>query len=258
MQIGFFDSGIGGITVLHDALRMLPNEDYIYYADTIHVPYGSKPKSIVKRHVLKAAEFIVQKGVKALVIACNTATSVAIEDLRKRYSIPIIGMEPAVKPAIASNTKKRILVTATTLTLKEEKLKNLISSLDRKDRVDLLPLPNLVQFAENADFDAQIVLPYLTKELNAFDLSQYETIVLGCTHFIYYKNVLKKMLPPDINIIDGNTGTVKNLKHILEKKRMCNEGSGKITYFHSGIEVRDQKMLDQYRDLLNRLDVIDL
>lgn len=167
MKIGFFDSGIGGITVLYDTVKILPDEDYIYYADTLNVPYGPKPKDEVKKYIFSAIDFIIGQGVKAIVIACNTATSVAIEELRSKYSIPIIGMEPAVKPAIEKNKdlNKRILVTATALTLKEEKLQNLIYKLDNEHIVDLLPLPGLVQFSERLEFNEEVVLPYLEEQL---------------------------------------------------------------------------------------------
>jgi len=259
MQIGFFDSGIGGITVLHDCLKILPHEDYIYYADTLHVPYGSKTKNEVKKYVFDAVEFIIQKGVKALVVACNTATSIAIEDLRIKYTIPIIGMEPAVKPAIVKNKQlnKRVLVTATALTLKEEKLKNLIAKLDNEHMVDLLPLPELVYFSEKCEFNEQVVLPYLHEQLLRYDLNEYEAIVLGCTHFSFYKDMFRKLLPLSIDIIDGNIGTVENLKRTLERMKALNEGNGKITYYNSGSEVNDNENLLKYSELLHRLDEIE-
>jgi glutamate racemase len=260
VQIGVFDSGVGGITVLHDALRILPNEDYIYYADTKNVPYGPKPKDEVKRHIFEAVDFITQQKVKAIVIACNTATSVAIEDLRAKYDIPIIGMEPAVKPAVEKNktVNKRVLVTATALTLKEKKLKNLITKLDNRHIVDLLPLPGLVQFAESFEFSDEAVLPYLTEELSKYDLSQYETIVLGCTHFTFFKDMFRKLLPVHTHIIDGNMGTVKNLKRSLEKRKCINEGQGNIIFYNSGVKVEDAVKLDNYGKLFKRLDEISV
>lgn len=259
MKIGFFDSGIGGITVLYDALHMLPNEDYIYYADTLNVPYGPKPKSQVKQYVFDAVEFIVKQRVKAIVIACNTATSVAIEDLRSNYDIPIIGMEPAVKPAVErnNNANKRVLVTATALTLKQEKLQNLITQLDDDHIVDLLPLPGLVQFAERFEFTEQAVMPYLQEQLGKYELNKYETIVLGCTHFSFFKDTFRKLLPPHTEIIDGNQGTVKNLKRILENKNCLNEGSGNVIFYNSGYRVDDKEKLHQYDNLFKRLDEIN-
>ncbi|APM37981.1 glutamate racemase [Clostridium kluyveri] len=259
MRIGFFDSGIGGITVLHDTLKMLPNEDYIYYADTLNVPYGPKPKDKVKKYIFNAVEFIIQQGVKAIVIACNTATSVAIKELRAKYSIPIIGMEPAVKPAIEENKNinKRVLVTATALTVKEEKLQNLIAKLDNEHLVDLLPLPGLVQFSERLEFNEEIVVPYLKEQLFKYDLSNYETIVLGCTHFSYYKDMFRKLLPSHVNIIDGNIGTAKNLKRILKEMNSLNEGNGSITFYNSGFKIEDKAELDKYNRLFKRLDTIN-
>ncbi|MEY8000952.1 glutamate racemase [Clostridium sp. Mt-5] len=259
MKIGFFDSGIGGITVLYDTVKILPNEDYIYYADTLNVPYGPKPKDEVKKYIFNAVEFIIQQGVKAIVIACNTATSVAIEELRAKYSIPIIGMEPAVKPAIEKNKdiNKRVLVTATALTVKEEKLQNLIAKLDNEHVVDLLPLPGLVQFSEKLEFNEEIVLPYLKEQLFKYDLNNYETIVLGCTHFSYYKDMFRKLLPSHVNIIDGNIGTAKNLKRILKEMNLLNEGNGSITFYNSGFKVEDRAKLDKYNRLLKRLDTIN-
>ncbi len=259
MKIGFFDSGIGGITVLHDTLKILPREDYIYYADTLHVPYGPKPKDEVKQYIFNAVEFISQQGVKAIVIACNTATCVAIKELRDKYSIPIIGMEPAVKPAIEKNkdTTKRVLVTATALTVKEEKLQNLIAKFDNEHVIDLLPLPGLVEFSEILEFDEEVVLPYLEEQLLKYDLNNYETIVLGCTHFSFFKDMFRKILPSQVDIIDGNLGTAKNLKRILKESNSLNERKGSITFYSSGFKVEDNAELDKYKRLLERLDTIN-
>ncbi|MEL7648082.1 MAG: glutamate racemase [Sedimentibacter sp.] len=256
MKIGFFDSGIGGITVLHDAVKMMPNVDYIYYADTDNVPYGKKTKEEVRHFVFDAVDFIVSQGVKAIVIACNTATSVAIRDLRTRYSIPIIGMEPAVKPAVEKNrdASKRVIVTATDLTLKEEKLQNLIDKLDNEHIVDLLSLQELVTFSERFDFSEETAMPYLKRQFSKYDLNSCDTVVLGCTHFTFYRNMIKSLLPEGVDIIDGNQGTVKNLKKILEGLNLQGEGSGNITFYNSGRKVEDEKQLTAYMGLLRRLD----
>lgn len=255
MKIGFFDSGIGGISVLYDSLKLLPKEEYIYFADTENVPYGTKTKDDVRKFVFDAVEFILDKGIKALVIACNTATSIAIGELRQKYTIPIIGMEPAVKPAIEKigNSNKRVLVTATPLAIKEEKLKNLIAKLDNESVVDLLPLPGLVNFSEKLEFDEEIVVPYLREQLKCFDLQRYDTVVLGCTHFTFFKDIFKRLLPSDINVIDGNLGTVRNLKRTLENLGALEVGNGKVTYYNSGVEAVSKPELDRYCRLFTRL-----
>ena len=254
MRIGFFDSGVGGLTVLHEAMKVLKSSDFIYYADTSNVPYGSKTKAQVRDYVFNAADFMIRLGIDVLVVACNTATSVAIEALRQAYNLPIIGMEPAVKPAVLNHKDKRVLVTATELTLKEEKLKKLITQLDCEDIVDLLPLPGLVSFAERAIFEEEMVSEYLSGAFGGLDISRYQTIVLGCTHFIFYKDILKNRIGPDVDIIDGNRGTVNMLTRTLETMDIPGGGSGHITYYHSGSEVVDTETLTRYSKLLKRLN----
>jgi glutamate racemase len=256
MLIGFFDSGVGGLTVLHEAKKKLKHADFVYYADTLNVPYGTKTKAQVRQYVFSAADFMVRLGIDVLVVACNTATSVAIEDLRKEHTLPIIGMEPAVKPAVENHKHKRILVTATELTLREEKLRKLITMLDCEDIVDLLPLPELVDFAERAVFDTDTVLGYISEALGEREPAWYQTVVLGCTHFIFYKNEFRKLMGPDIEIIDGNRGTVNRLVATLEALKVPEGGSGRIDYYHSGSAARDSDVLSRYHDLLKRLDRI--
>lgn len=256
MRIGFFDSGIGGMTVLHQALRFLPKEDYIFYADTLHVPYGEKPKEEVREYIFNAVDFMANQGIKALVIACNTATSIAVDDLRQKYDFPILGIEPAVKPAVQSceGKRKQVLVLATNLTLREEKFHNLVKRLDHHDMVDSLPLPGLVQFAENFEFSVEKVVPYLKEELSSFDLKQYGTVVLGCTHFPYFENSIKKIFPEEVDIISGSIGTAKNLKRILEARNQMNDGTGDIVFYKSGFKVEDHETLSNYKKLLGMLD----
>ncbi|VBB07055.1 asp/glu racemase [Lucifera butyrica] len=259
MGIGFFDSGVGGITVLHKALKLLPGEDYIYYADTFHVPYGEKPLAEVRKYIFEAVEFIAQQQVKALVIACNAATSAAVRDLRERYPFPIMGIEPAVKPAIqqCQGNGKRVLVLATRLTLREEKFQNLVARLDDEHIVDGLALPGLVEFAEKFQFDEQTVRPYLEKALAPYDLNRYGTVVLGCTHFPLFKDTMRKIFPAQTAIIDGAQGTVMNLKRNLENQDRLGGGSGAITYYTSGIRVDEKEKLAQFQTLLAKMDEIE-
>ncbi|MFP4661498.1 MAG: glutamate racemase [Halanaerobiales bacterium] len=266
MYIAFFDSGIGGITVLHTALKLLPdNVKYLYYADTENVPYGTKQKNIVKRYIHRAADFIISKGVDALVVACNTATSIAIKDLRKAYQIPIIGMEPAVKPAVKICGDRRVLVLATPLTLKEDKYEDLVSKVDSENIVDSLPLPELVNYAEEFKFQGE-VSRFIKSKLSLYDLDQYGTIVLGCTHFVYYREVLRGILPSHIDIIDGNVGTVQHLKNVLalnrndsditdDKKLMLNNNGlkdlyGKNISFYISGKKKNNSILYRYLNIL--------
>ncbi|WP_440117957.1 glutamate racemase [Paenibacillus sp. QZ-Y1] len=216
-KIAFFDSGIGGLTVLHKALQYFPEEQYLYYADTLHVPYGTKSAVEVRGHIFDCVEAIVQENVQAIVIACNTATSLAVKDLRAKYDIPVIGMEPAVKPAVEMNRSsgKRVLVFATALTLSQTKYNELVSRVDDHHSVDSIPLPELVEWCEQLDFDPVKIAAYFRLKLADFDLNLYGTVVLGCTHYPFYTSILRTVLPDHIQIIDGSTGTVNRLKHLL-------------------------------------------
>lgn len=258
MKIGFFDSGVGGMTVLWRALRLLPREDYIYFADTAHVPYGEKTKSEVRDFVFEAVEFLAGKNIKALVIACNAATSAAAKELRKEFGFPIIGIEPAVKPAIQRSQQKgkRVLVLSTHLTLREEKYNNLVARLDDDGLVDGLALPGLVAFAERFEFRPEVVLPYIKEELARFTVERYGTVVLGCTHFPLFTDMLRQLFPAGTDIIDGGLGTAMNLKRILTEQKLLNGGSGEIEYYSSGSKIEDGEKLDRYSGLLARLDHI--
>ncbi|CAM3119645.1 glutamate racemase [Sporolactobacillus spathodeae] len=256
MKIAFFDSGIGGLTVLHQARKILPDEDYLFYADTAHVPYGEKSKEEVRAFVLEAADFIASQSVKALVVACNTATSIAIEELRRTYAFPIIGIEPAVKPAVQVSTRKRrkVLVLATELTLKEAKFHHLVERIDHDEIVDSLPLPGLVRFAERFVFDPEQVIPYLKKAASGLNLSEYGTVVLGCTHFPLFKDSIRQIFPEDTDIIDGSIGTSNHLRHQLAERGEIGGGAGAITFYRSGIAVADPQLLSHYHDIFKRLD----
>lgn len=249
MRIGIFDSGVGGLTVLREALQQMPNEDFIYYADTDHVPYGTKPKAEVRRYIFEAADFFATQGVEALIVACNTATSIAINDLRDRYSFPIIGMEPAVKPAVEKVDDRRVLVLATPITVSEKKLHDLVLSLDSEDIVDLHALPCLVELAENFIFDEDTVIPYLLKEFSGYDLKNYGAVVLGCTHFIFFRKHFKLILPMGVDIIDGNKGTVNRLRTLLKDRGANSTGRGSVEFFSSGRKEADDSKYRRYLKL---------
>jgi glutamate racemase len=246
LRIGFFDSGVGGTTVLAEALRAMPDEDFLYFADTLHVPYGEKPKEEVRSHIFDGVEQMLGMGMKALVIACNTATSIAAVELRNRYSFPIIGMEPAVKPAVLRNAEgeKRVLVLATSLTLKEAKFKHLVSTVDQKHIVDYLSLPGLVELAEQGVFEGREPEEYLQAQLGAFDLPHYGTIVLGCTHFPLFERVFRGILPEGTDIIDGAEGTVKHLKGTLVKEGLAGEGSGLVHFQSSDCREENRRIFE--------------
>ncbi|MUT64568.1 glutamate racemase [Paenibacillus sp. NEAU-GSW1] len=232
MTIGFFDSGIGGLSVMAEALQRLPAQNYLYMADTLHVPYGPKDKDEVKGYIMDAVSRMMAEGIDALVVACNTATSIAVNELREMYSLPIVGMEPAVKPAVEMNraTGKRVLVFATQLTLSLPKYYALVSRVDEGGIVDSLPLPELVKYCEELQFDKQVISEYFRDKLSGYNLDDYGIIVLGCTHYPFYRHILREMLPPHIQIVDGNAGTVRRLSALLTRAGIAHHGSGNVSF----------------------------
>lgn len=250
MKIGIFDSGMGGLSVLHEALRYLPREQFIYYADEEHVPYGEKTKQQIMGYVDEVISFMIAHQVDAVVIACNTATSAAVKIMREKYNLPIIGMEPAVKQAVTLYGHQRILVVATPITVKGEKMHDLVDRVDKDHLVDLIALPELVRFAERQEFDSEAVVSYLQKQLASFALEDYGSIVLGCTHFNYFKDSFRKILPEHIHFVDGNRGTVRHLMNYVYDSF----GQQDITYYYSGKKVKDQKELERIQNYMERLD----
>lgn len=228
--IAIFDSGIGGLSVLNEATKTLPNEDFIYFSDLANFPYGDKKTSELKKIILKNIKTLIEKDCKAVVIACNTATSVAINDLRKEFSIPIIGMEPAIKPALEKRHKK-ILVLATPITLKLDKFNELRTKLDKGHDLIILPAKGLASLIENyviKKSDKKEITKYLKKLFSNIDIDKDEisTIVLGCTHYVFIKELIRKIFT-NIKIIDGNIGTINRLQSILKDKNLLNNKNEK-------------------------------
>lgn len=257
MKIGFFDSGIGGLSVLHRAMKALPEEEYLFYMDSDHVPYGERTKEEIISYVKEAVDFMIAHDCKAIVIACNTATAVAASLLREQYQIPIIGIEPAVKPAVETSEHKRVLVIATPVTVREKKLRHLIDRVDEEHQVDLLALPRLVRFAEKMEFDTEECFAYLKEELLKYPLENYADLVLGCTHYNYFKNVYRQIIPENMKIIDGNEGTVNQLKHLLEKENALEHNKLSVAYYQSGREITDKAALDKIQKLHQRLEEME-
>lgn len=255
MKVGIFDSGVGGITVLKRAMEFLPEVDYIYYADNLHVPYGTKPKEEVYGYVKQVVDFLIEEGVDVIVIACNTATCIAVQRLREQTHIPIIGMEPAVKLALDDNAEGKILVTATPLALTTEKYKSLVEYTDTEHRTVSLPLPELVQFAEERDFNEEKLYAYFEEKLSHYDLNEFRGIVLGCTHFVYFRKYLEKILPPHMKIYDGNEGTVRHLKECLylneeTKTHQKREEAVHVEFYYSGKKCESLEILETYLKLV--------
>lgn len=254
MKIGIFDSGIGGLSVLHAAMHRYPGAEYIYYADREHVPYGSKSPEEVLSFVEEILYFLVAQGAEAVVIACNTATSVAVARMREKFTLPIIGMEPAVKKALDSYPSGRILAAATPITVQGEKMRRLLEKWDGEHRADLLALPELVRFAEQGEFTGDAVEAYLRESLRDFPLEQYCAFVLGCTHFNFFKDTLRGILPANVRLMDGVDGTVRHLAECVAIPQTPSEVSP--VFYDSGRAVT-QEQKAEFERYLRRLDEME-
>jgi glutamate racemase len=236
MPIGFFDSGVGGLSVLKASRKLMPNENYIYFGDSKNAPYGIKEVKEVKNLTYNAVEFLLSKGSKAIVIACNTATSAAVADLRVTYpNVPIVGIEPAVKPAVKLNTNKAIIIMATPMTIKEKKFMNLMDKY--KNDADIRPMPcaGLAEFIERGNVDSYEIREYLKDKYKDYNKDEIGAIVLGCTHYPFIKNVIMDIIGEDKPIIDGGMGTCKELRRRLDIVDLINTSKedGEVKIYNS-------------------------
>lgn len=249
--IGFFDSGVGGLSVLREAISIMPNENYIYFGDSKNAPYGTKELDEVRRLTFNAADFLRKKNVKAIVVACNTATSAAIEELRNKYiDIPIIGIEPALKPAVKLNRKGSIIIMATPMTLREKKFKQLMLKYDDGCDIVPMPCPRLVEFVESGILEGEELEEYLRSKLKDYIEKDIAAIVLGCTHYPFIKETLAKVVGKEIPLIDGGLGTSHELQRKLKEKGTLTESEirGNIEIYNS---TNDIKVIDFCYNLIN-------
>ena len=243
--IGVFDSGVGGITALRAMIRTLPREHYIYYGDTANAPYGTKETAEVIACVRKVTGRLLERKIKALVIACNTATGAAASTLRRELTIPVIAMEPALKPASEIRKNGSVLVLATPLTLHQEKF-NLLMEKYGEGAVRV-PCTGLMELVEQENWQA--AKAYLKEVFALYDLRKVDAVVLGCTHYVFLKEMIRGMLPERIAITEGSEGTARQLRRVLARNHLLNEnGEGRVELETSGPPADLEKMrrlLDQ-------------
>ena len=245
--IGLLDSGLGGIGVLGEALRQLPNEDYVYYGDTANAPYGDKAPEEVLGLVHQAVERLIELRCKAIVIACNTATSVSAGKLRQELDLPIIGMEPALKPASQLPGSGKILVMATRVTLALPKFQALMAQYGR-DAVPV-PCPGLMECVERGELEGPKVTALLRQLLGPWLSKPVKAVVLGCTHYPFLRKTIAALFPAGTPLIDGNAGSVRQLRRRLEEQDLLSDRQkpGRITFLSSS---EDPSVLQRMQTML--------
>lgn len=233
--IGVFDSGQGGLTVLSRLVDLLPHENFVFYGDSGNAPYGVRTKEEVYQLSKRVVEHLINDHqVKAIMIACNTATSAAAARLRAEYELPIIGIEPAAKPAVLENPDQEVVVMATPLTLRESKFNNLLQKYDKDHQVVKVPAPKLVELIEQGQTKSPELYSYLHQVLDPY-AGKASAVVLGCTHFPFAKQAILDVLGPQTRVYDGAIGAANEVKHQLAKRDQLTERTeaGRIIFENS-------------------------
>lgn len=233
--IGVFDSGVGGLSVLREIRARLPNETLFYLADSGHVPYGEKSPEFIRARCRSIAAFLLERGAKALVLACNTATAAGIAELRELYPhLPLVGMEPAVKPAARATRSGVVGVLATTGTLKSAKFAALLDRFASDVRVVTQPCPGLVECVEAGELDTPQTRALLERFVQPLLEQGCDTLILGCTHYPFIKPLLLQMLPPTVALVDTGAAVARHLETVLEDAGLLGQSSAAPGFWSSG------------------------
>ena len=243
--VGVFDSGVGGISVLKELVKIMPNENYIYFGDSANAPYGTKTLEEIKELTVKNAKLLKDKGVKAIVIACNTATSAGAKAVREMLDIPVVGIEPALKPAALMCKNPKIAVMATPLTLKLEKFANLMDKFDEDAEIYPIECPDIVKFVEQGICEGREIEKCIEKYFDSVKHINLDAIVLGCTHYPFVKSVISKVVGENVKLFDGGEGTAKELSRRLKENNLLTDRTqkGNVEFINSTDNTELEKML---------------
>lgn len=231
--IGVFDSGVGGLSVLREIRHLLPAESLLYVADSGFVPYGEKPPEFIIERSRRIAGFLLAQGAKSLVVACNTATVAAVADLRERFTVPIIGMEPAVKPATQATRSGVVGVLATTGTLRSARFAALLDRFAGSVQVITQPCPGLVECVERGEIDSEPLARLLRGYTQPLLDAGCDTIILGCTHYPFLKPLLQQLLPAQIQLVDTGAAVARQLRSKLNEFDLLAQGPARPAQFWS-------------------------
>ncbi len=244
--IGIFDSGVGGLTVLSAVRKLMPYEEIIYFADALHLPYGDKPMEQILRFSKGITEFLRMQECKLIVIACNTASAAALKPLRELYpDFPFVGMEPAVKPAAEQTKTGAVGVLATSATFQGELYNSVVERFATEVEVIRQPCPGLVQQIEAGKLHTHDTEGMLRKWIEPMLVKNIDTLVLGCTHYPFVKELIQKIAGEKVRVIDPAPAVAKQTQRVLEQKDLLIEGtkSADVTYYTSGSAEEFNKVL---------------
>jgi len=245
--IGVFDSGVGGLSVFRRIRADLPHETLLYVADSGHAPYGNKPAEFVARRAFALTEFLLDQGAKAVVVACNTATAAAIARLRAHFSIPIIGIEPALKPAVAETRSGVVGILATSNTVRSDKFAHLLDQHGHRARVMVQPCPGLADCVDQGELSGPHPRALLERYLEPLLAAGVDTLVLGCTHYPFLTPLIQRLAGPEVTILDPSPAVARQLRRRLEMAELLADGrvAGGERYFTSGIPERTSQLVSR-------------
>jgi glutamate racemase len=249
--IGIMDSGVGGLSVLQELTALLPHENVLYYADNGNCPYGTRPVEEICALTGRAVAFLLEQGAKAAVIACNTASTATVAHLRQKWQdVPIIGMVPAVKPAVALSRTGKVGILATQATLKAFALHQVIAQFAKDSEIMAVAPPDLVELIESGKINHSQTRNLLTDYLLPLKVKGMDTLVLGCTHFPFLRPLLTDILGRQVQLVDSGAAVARQTKRVLEQKNLLNpNGKAEIGFFTTG---KVSEVLPVMADLLNR------
>ncbi|QDC44833.1 glutamate racemase [Methylophilus medardicus] len=242
--VGVMDSGVGGLSVLKHLARQLPNEHFTYFADSAHAPYGNKTATEIQQRCFEIAETLIAQGAKTLVVACNTATAAAIGAMRQHYTLPIVGMEPAVKPAAAASKNGIIGVLATTGTLQSAQFAALLEHYGQQVQVITQACIGLVECIEQGQLDTPHTQALLRQYCQPLMDAGADTVVLGCTHYPFVRAHIQAIVGPAVTLIDTGAAVAKRLHQVLAEKELLNTANeaGDFVFLTSGTQATQRVM----------------
>jgi len=230
-SLGIFDSGIGGLTVVSQIIKKLPNENIVYFGDTARVPYGSKSEKVIIDYSLQIANFLVSKDIKMLVVACNTVSSVALDILSARFNVPVVGViKPGAKAAASATKIKKVGVIGTRTTIRSDVYSKEIKSIDKDIFVISKPCPLFVPLVEEGWIDHPVTRMVAMEYLSSFIESGIDSLVLGCTHYPIIRNIIQETVGKNIKLIDSAESTAQEVANILKQNQIMNTSSRTPNY----------------------------
>lgn len=235
--IGVFDSGLGGLSVLREIRRLLPGEDLLYIADSAYVPYGDKPERVIQERSLVLTRFLLDRGAKAIVVACNTATAAAVTVLRQKFpTAPIVAMEPALKPAAAATRTGTVGVLATVGTLSSARFAALLSRYAGTVRILTQPCPGLVEQVEAGELESPQTRELLQLYTQPLLAAGADTLILGCTHYPFLRPLVEELAGPSVSIIDTGPAVARQLQRVLVQQELLrtNQDRGSHAFWSTG------------------------